>query len=445
MATVYKTQDAPAWKESEKSIFRFFFLFFLLQSLPLSIDFFRTFFSIDWVHLEYGDIFNLTRFYPRFLPGEDSFVNWLVVGLVALAGSLYWKSTGALNGVYDALYYWIRALVRYRLAIGVIGYGFIKLFPLQAPFPSLSNLNTSYGDFNEWKLFSLSLGVVPWYESFLGVVELLAGFLLLIRRTATFGAIIVLIFTGNVFLSNLGYSGGETVYSFYLVSLAAFVFWFDAKRIYSLVALERFTAPNTFVPAFNGKLKPARRVLKSLVLFFFVVLYGFKTGSDYKKNPYQFPTTKGLPNSSGVYNVSKFTINGKERPYSPTDPVRWRDVVFEKWATISIRSNAPVVIDATNYERVSKSDPERNYELAGSGGRRYYSYSVDSIRRQLTLRNKNVQEKADSLVLNFVRPNDSVIVLSGRNHRRDSIYAELTRLPKKYLLLNKGRQRSVKL
>ena len=76
--------------------------------------------------------------------------------------------------------------------------------------------------FTRWKLFSLSLGIVPGYESFLGAVEILAGLLLLNRKTASIGAFIVIIFTGNVFVSNLAYEGGEQVYSLYLIVLALF-------------------------------------------------------------------------------------------------------------------------------------------------------------------------------------------------------------------------------
>src|SRR5690606_19199876 len=48
---------------------------------------------------------------------------------------------------YDVLDYWIRLAVRYRLAVGMFAYGFIKLFPIQMPSPTLSDLNTAYGDF----------------------------------------------------------------------------------------------------------------------------------------------------------------------------------------------------------------------------------------------------------------------------------------------------------
>lgn len=434
----------PVWTNREKLIFRFFFLFFILQAIPLSVDFFKIVFGFNWLHISYGDIFNLTRLSAKFLPGADSFINWIIVAVIAIIGAVLWGRTKYRDINYNQFYYWLRVVVRYRLAIGIIGYGFIKFFPLQAPFPSISNLNTSYGDFTDWKIFSMSLGIVPSYESFLGAIEILAGLLLFFRKTATIGAAIILVFTGNVFISNLAYEGGEFVYATYLISFALFVLWFDAQRIYNLVSLEQPTAPNSFKPHFVGKTKSLRLVLKTLVIFFFVFLYGFKTYSGFHHDPYQFPRTKGLTKAAGIYNVSEFKINSRVLPYAAADSIRWKDVVFEKWATISVRSDRKVIVDSANYEQVFKNDKDRDYELAGTAGRHYYSYTVDSVNHVLLLDNKNPHYKGEQLRLNYSRPDSTTIILSGTNQHRDSIYVILNKLDKKYPL-KLSRRKALKL
>ncbi|RBQ03649.1 DoxX family protein [Pedobacter miscanthi] len=434
----------PVWTNREKLIFRFFFLFFILQAIPLSVDFFKIVFGFNWLHISYGDIFNLSRLSAKFLPGADSFINWIIVAVIAIIGAVIWGKSKYKDINYDQFYYWLRVVVRYRLAIGIIGYGFIKFFPLQAPFPSISNLNTSYGDFTDWKIFSMSLGIVPSYESFLGAIEILAGLLLFFRKTATIGAAIILVFTGNVFISNLAYEGGEFVYATYLVTFALFVLWFDAQRIYNLVSLERPTAPNSFKPNFVGKTKTLRLVLKTLVIFFFVFLYGFKTYSGFHHDPYQFPRTKGLTKTAGIYNVGEFRINGRVLPYAVADSIRWKDVVFEKWATISVRSDRKVIVDSANYEQVFKNDKDRDYELAGTAGRHYYSYTVDSANHVLLLDNKNPHYKGEQLRLNYSRPDSATIILSGTNQQRDSIYVVLNKIDKKYPL-KLSRRKALKL
>lgn len=78
------------------------------------------------------------------------------------------------------------------------------------------------------------------------------------------------------------------------------------------------------------------------------LLYGVYAFANFREGGYQSSKTVGLPNTEGLYNVSEFRVNGQTLPYSLTDTVRWQDVVFEKWATISIRSNHGRKADLSN-------------------------------------------------------------------------------------------------
>jgi hypothetical protein len=401
----------------KKFAFHLLVLYFLLQTVPLDWKYYRELFAIDWAHLNYGGIFSLAHYSPRWTAGPQTYADWGIILAIAAAGALLWtyidnrrnRKIGGDGAVdYDRLYYWVRVIVRYRLAIGMIAYGFIKLFPLLSPYPSISNLNTSYGDFTRWKLFSLSLGIVPNYESFLGAVEIIGGLLLFYRKTASVGAFIIAVFLGNVFMSNLAYEGGEAVYSLYLISLALFVLSYDVPRLADLLIFQRPASPNKYHVVFTSKgQRYSRLALKTVFIFFFVVLYGFKTRSGYHADPYLHPATQGLPGAAGIYNVSLFVVGKDTVAYSKTDSIRWQDVVFEKWAALSIRSNRMVVDSAE-----------------GSVGRQYYSYKVDTAARLLTLQNAGVKR-----MLHYDRPDGGRIILSG-----DSIYVVLDRVDKKYLL-----------
>jgi hypothetical protein len=319
---------------------------------------------------------------------------------------------------------------------------------LQSPYPSISNLNTDYGDFNRWKLFSLSLGIVPSYEFFLGLVEVILGLLLLYRKTASIAAFIILIFTGNVFVSNIAYDGGEEVYSLYLISLALFILAYDIKRIISLLILQKPTVPNRYKPSLTLRWqKYARLTLKAGVVLFFVVLYGFKTGAGYYNDSYQYPRAKGLDGWAGIYNVSEFRINDQTVPYSLTDPQRWKDVVFEEWNTISIRSNRPVLLDSTNVDHIYSNDADRIYELEGSAGRHYYSYDVDAANQLLVLHNRNKNYKGETLRLRYLK-NGNQLTLAGTDQNNDSVHVVLNKIDKRYLLeeaAKQGRRRGLKL
>lgn len=443
-------EHTSEWKGYEKIAFRFIFIYFFIQAVPLDWQYYKQVFAIDWAHLRYGDIFVLAHYMPQFIDGAQHFTGWGIVAALALIGTAVWTIVDRnRTAAYNNLYYWIRTIVRYRLAIGVIAYGFIKIFPLQSPYPSLSNLNTAYGDLTRWKLFSISLGIVPSYESFLGFVELAAGLLLLNRKTASVGAVIILLFTGNVFMSNIAYEGGEVVYSLYLVVLALFVLFWDLQRITTLLVLQQPVAPNRFRPVFTTKWQYyTRRALKVAVVFFFIVLYSFKTATGYKNDPYQFPVAKGLSKVSGLYHVKTFRLNGDTLAYAPNDAIRWQDVVFEEWNTLSIRSSRPVIIDSNNVERITAKDADKTYELEGTAGRHYYSYTVDSVQQVLALQNKNGHYKNEQLLLHYERPNDSTLVLQGVNEQKDSVLVTLQRINKKYLLKEvekQGRTKPLKL
>ena len=441
------------WTNVEKIAFRFFFIYFIIQAVPLDWHFYSDLFTINWGPLYYRDLFNLARYAPHFFGPDDTFINWAVVALIALVGTIVWTVRDKNQTGYPSLNYWLRVVLRYRLAIGVIAYGFLKLFPIQAPLPSISNLNTAYGDFTAWKLFSLSLGIVPSYESFLGLVEILGGLLLLNRRTTTIGTLIIIPFLGNIFVSNLAYEGGEAIYSLLLTSFALFLFAFDAIRLFRLVSLEKPTIPNRFRLVLTEPWQQyGRLALKSAFIVFTIFLYGYKTYAAYRTGGYHFPqgTRTGEPvltGAAGLYDVQEFTLAGQTIPYSKTDSKRWQDVVFENWNTISIKSNRPVRLETTNVEQINADDTNRRYELSGSAGRHYYSYQLDSTQHVLTLKNRNPAEP-ETLTLHYNRPKNRQIILSGLNETRDSVYVVLQKLDKKYLLneaAKAGRRGTLKL
>ncbi|MFT3822582.1 MAG: DoxX family protein [Chitinophagaceae bacterium] len=434
---------AQEWKHKEKIIFRFVFIFFLLQVIPLDWKYYQRVFDVQLSQLHYSDFFNIARYTPQFTGGRaanalswglSTWKDWVLIALLSTAGTIIWSTRDKRATAYNNLYYLLRVLLRYRLAIAVIAYGFIKLFPMQQPYPSLSLLNTNYGDLSDWKIASLSYGVAPSFESFLGAVEVLAGVLLFFRKTASVGAAIVTGFVGNVLLSNLAYGGGEAWYCLYLLSIAAVLVWYDAPRWQQVITQGQPAYPNRYRPLFyTGLVKNARFIFKTAFVLVFA-LYGVAAYVLFLDGAYQYPQGAGLEKAAGLYNVSEFRINGKTIPYSLTDAVRWQNVVFEKWNTVSIATSNLVKPDLQHTEEIFAADENRNYEATGSSGRWFYRYTIDPARHVLALRNRNVHYAADVLELSYSRPDNEHIILTGINAHKDSIYVQLDRLKKIYLL-----------
>ena len=168
-------------------------------------------------------------------------------------------------------------------------------------------------------------------------------------------------------------------------------------------------------------------------------VYGVTAYAAYKHAPYQYPLQPGLSAAAGIYNVSSFQLNGEDLPYSLTDSSGWKDVVFEKWATLSVRSNRTFTPDLSNTEEIYEHDAERNFESAGNAGRQFYSYVNDSAKQVLYLQNKNLHYQYDRLILHYERPDSNTIILYN-----DSLHVVLNKLDKKYPLII-GRRKPLKL
>ncbi|MBD1423131.1 DoxX family protein [Sphingobacterium chuzhouense] len=445
MATSLNIGSKGYWKAYEKGIFRFVFIYFILQAVPLDWKYFKNLFSVNWLNPTFADFFNVSRYTPQFFFqhtsadfwGVSTLADWFVLLIIAGVLSLVWhffENRKQIQLNYPDLYYILRTVLRYRLALGVIAYGLIKFFPIQAPYPTLSNFNTDYGDLSAWKIFSLTLGVAPKFESVLGGLEILAGLLLLYRGTTAIGAFIVLIFHGNVFLSNLAYEGGETIYSLYLLHIAAFILLYDAKRIIDLFSFNRPAQLNLYRPVYKYDWQYKARIgLKSAFILIFIFVFGYKTYAAHKQGAVQYPAKPGLTGAEGLYDVYEFSRNGHIHPYSKTDSLRWQDVVFEKWSTLSIRSTQKIKPWLGGIEAFYKQDKDRIFELSGSTTRHFYHYRIDSASNTINLENKNPHYLNDRFKLQFERPNENTIRFFGVDAEGDSLQVVLHRIDKKYL------------
>lgn len=446
------------WKTYEKVAFRIAFIFFILISIPSSWGWYRNLFTTNWFRPGYRDVYDVARFQPDFINvntesgrwGMASYASWGVALVIAIIGAIIWGVIDKKRKEYNLLYYWLRVVVRYRAGIGIIGFGFTKLFPVQMPYPSISNLLTDFGDFTAQKIYWLSIGIVPWYQVFAGIIEVTAGVLLFFRRTASIGAVLLAGALANITFVNFAYDGGVHVYSAYFVLLALFVLWYDVPSIYKLFVLQQYTVPVYHYPLFTKQWQRITRwTLKWGAFFVFVVLLFYLQWWNYRYDPYKQPVHKGLAGTRGVYNVTEFRLNNEVIAYSPKDSLRWSQVTFEKWSTITYQVNKAVQLDLSNGGGSPKEDIDRNFELAGvAGRRRFFYYEADTIHGTLTLRDKNrsalrkgngdrpntKKEKDPPLVWHYERPAPGRIILSGVNDHKDSIYVILDKVDKRYTL-----------
>lgn len=394
---------APAvWKDWERTLFRVAFIFFVAMSIPNNLAWYSQVIHIDWFNLHYRDLYDIARFgsgigfFGNTIFGSSlsGYATWIITLLFAIAGGAVWTAIVKLRKAepleYNNLYYWLRVIVRYRAGIGIIGFGFTKLLPVQMPYPSLGILNTDFGDLTSQKIFWLSVGIVPWYQIFAGVVESAAGAMLFFRKTTFIGAALLFGALGDIVYVNFAYDGGVHVYSSYFVLLSGFLMVYYIPHLYKLFILEQRTTPVYHYPALSKPWQKYTRVtLKAATIFIFLIVLFYLQLINFWYDPYKQPSSKGVTQLRGNYNVKEFRYKNQVIPYSPLDSVRWQEVTFENWSTLSFKVNKKTPLDLSNGGGDPQRDLNRTFEIAGvAGGRRVFHYLADTIDNVLYLQDK---------------------------------------------------------
>lgn len=478
-----KEPAKSTWTNKQKIAFRIAFLYILLLCIPTYGSFYTHLFGLEFSTITYHDFQSIVAFWPPqiiLIESEEgvfgifNYINLFLVLVIAVAGGLVWTVLDKRSLNYSKLYYWIRVLARYRLAYGMIGWGLKKAFPMQMVYPTQGMLNTPFIDFAEKKLYWSHVGVSFGYTVFLGFAEIIPGLLLLHRKTSVLGAALAAVVTFNICIANHAYDAGVAVPAAYFSIIGIFIAWYDLPKIWNLVVNEKDVQPYRYYPTFPEKWQRyVRTGLKLTFNFIFVPLaaaawaFGFFNG-----NNYNIPSTPGIAETKGYYNVTEFRLNNKVIPYSPEDSVRWQDAIFEDWSTLSYKTNRGAVADRmigysplrvkgdkqnSKLNQVNTQDSDKlkkekknrdlgvtRWEVGGmAGDRRYFFYKADTVKNILYLQNKNKNHKDETQVLHYSRPSPTRIILSGVNEFKDSIYVVLDKVDKKYPLVE-GRQTNIK-
>ncbi len=395
------TQNSLRWQGYQKVLFRIAVIFFIALSVPNNPLWYGHVFRIDWTNLDYRDLYDICRFGSGInLFGNSffgyrllGFANWLTTLLIATGGGLVWtwlaKATRRDPRSFERWHYWLNVVVRYRAGLGIIGFGFTKLLPVQMPYPSLGILDADYGDLTSQKIFWMSFGIVPWYQVFAGVLEVAAGALLLFRKTVGIGAALLVGTLGAIAVVNFAYDGGVHVYSSYFVLLGLFLLVPYYRPFARVFIHQRPAQVNLTFPGFNGLVQYARVAIKSVILFVFIGVFFYLQLIDFLYDPYKQPSTAGVKELRGNYQVTEFRLNGQEIAFNPLDSIRWQSATFENWSTLSFRVNRPLALDLSNGGGDPKRDVNRTFELSGvAGGQRAFHYYVDTLTKTLYLEDK---------------------------------------------------------
>src|SRR5262249_58573359 len=123
---------------------------------------------------------------------SEEYARLLLSVALGIAGAIAWTIADRHRPPREWMESALRILLRYSIALGLIGYAVAKLFPQQFPPITASVLERRVGDLTPMSLLWTFMQYSRAYAFFGGVVELIAVLLLCFRPTATLGALVCL-------------------------------------------------------------------------------------------------------------------------------------------------------------------------------------------------------------------------------------------------------------
>jgi hypothetical protein len=417
---------APVWPLWQRVLFRFFFVYLLLQISPW--DWFSALPGVpvisryiqratDWaVTAGNARIFHVREtLVPVNGSGDTSFAwaqVWLFLSLAAV-GCVIWSILDRRRLSYERLLYWLRTIVRYFLASVALSYGIIKLFALQMPFPTLSQLATPLGDLLPMRLSWLFIGYSVKYQVFSGVMETVAGLLLLNRRTVTAGLLAAMGAFLNVVMINLSYDVPVKLFAMHLLFYSIFLLALDHRRLLAFLVFNEPAPPTrAYDPPFTQRWHWWAAAGVKLFLVYYILVAPLRSGWQ-RYQALNAPPVPG-PVPTGFYDVRHYVVNADTIP-AGADTLRWKDVIIDNAGAGSVNTR-----DGVFWQRYRRG---------------YFRYRADTALRLLSVWKISTIPR-DSTFLFTMRYEvlDTSVVRLHTRIRDDSVHVELVRVPRHFQL-----------
>lgn len=332
--------------------------------------------------------------------------------LLAVLGCIIWSVLDRRRGNYTWLNYWLCLFARYYVAFVAFIYGIEKVFALQMPFPSLHQLATPLGDFLPMRFSWMFIGYSTPYEVFSGTMEVVAGMLLLWRRTATLGAFVATGVFINVMMLNLCYDIPVKIFSTEMVFICLFLMVNESERFICFFLMNKAAEPcSIYHFEYHKKWMRVSRIVLKVVFVLIAVVDQVYIVRGYYAQYYKTPKKQAIDN--GIFIVADHSVGKRNAPLAITDTLRWQDVILEN-GTGSIKTG-----DTTFKQRYSRA---------------YFSYTIDPVKHTMAFKRKMPNDSILTLMnMSYTQPDKNTIKLWG-TRGTDSVFLELKRSAHKFHL-----------
>jgi uncharacterized membrane protein YphA (DoxX/SURF4 family) len=296
--------------------------------------------------------------------------------VLALIGGLIWFRFDRAGRRDPLIHDLLRVSVRYVLAASMFVYGLSKVFHLQMPEPGPGRLMEPYGESSPMGLLWTFMGHSAVYSFIAGAAEVLGGVLVLFRRTATLGALVIFAVMLNVTIMNFCFDVPAKLYASHLVLMAVFVMWTDLKRLANLLVFNQPApavdlAPRWFGHIVDGGSGPRwlawiRTHLERAALVVKVSVLGWMLYSTLDSMLGGYVTSQKKSEFVGVYKVESFARNGHDVPLLITEEKLWHRMGVDSYG--GIMALTVRTMNETARRFTLKVDPAKHtWEIAPRG------------------------------------------------------------------------------
>ena len=328
------------WSDARKFLFRFFFAYLFIYCFPFPFDSFeftkpvaQPYYNYldfiiprigeSWFHLKAKTAFS---FFDKVDDSYYGLVHLYTALIISFIATIIWTLLDRKRKNYEILNQWLRLYLRFFLVAYLFGYGFVKVFPSQFQPITANRLTQTVGDQSPMLLAWNFMGYSSVFQRILGISEVLAGILLLFRRTTTVGAILSFGVFGFVVMMDFSFNVPVRLLSSHLLFISAFLFLGDGNRLMKVFFLNKPIAAvverslighRMYSRIFTGLL-----IILGICLFYSQIIISRRSEREFGWK---------APQSSlyGVFNTSYFIRNHDTIPPLETDSLRWKQLVID--------------------------------------------------------------------------------------------------------------------
>lgn len=366
---LFTQEYIPMWSTTSRICFRFIFLFLIGFMIILPT---QSIFSPILVWIGESIFETSGRLSVESTGSGDSTMSWLAVVLqlfIALLGTIIWTIIDHKRHSYNDLFYWFRIFLRIFLSFFMMVYGFAKVFLIQFSEPSLLKLLQPLGEMSPMGLAWTYMGFSPSFSIFTGMLEVIAGVILIPRRTQTLGAFMVVGVMTHVAVMNLCFDIPVKIFSIHLLLMGIVLLLSDSKRIgYAFLRKSNKEISKDYHPIalrYTRAIRTIKIISLTLVLMGVVglrVLIFLNQSDDNKRDEFY-----------GIWEVETFIKNGDTIAPLITTNERWRYLIMQSHDRATVKTMTDSIID--------------------------YHFKVDSTRTKVSIYKRNEIEIIDNFKL----------------------------------------------